>query len=311
VNINVSIIICCYNGAARIRCTIDHLAKQVPGYLNFEVILVDNNSSDDTTKVANEKWEELLSPFPLRVIEEKQSGLSHARKAGVLAAFGEVIIFCDDDNWLAENYLTEAYNLIKSNDSIFGVCGYCEPVADVILPNWFAEYSQIYACGLPQIKDEITRELHTLRGAGMAIRSDVIQDLYASGVVHFSSDRKGQSLSSGGDDEISLWLRTLGGKLLYSENLKLKHFMEQSRLNVDYRNRLEAGIRMSTKSLKRSTRIMSKSIQKINKRDCINIFRFNDDGYISRLKFGFYGKNNIYKTNMLKLQELKLKYSVK
>ena len=310
-NINVSIIICCHNSATRVKSTLDYLAKQEQEYLNLEVILVDNNSSDDTIEVANEKWKELLTPFPLRVIKEKQLGLSNARKTGVLTALGEIIIFCDDDNWLSENYLSEAYNLLNSNKSIFGVCGYCEPVAKVNLPNWFEEYSQIYACGAPQIEDEMSKELYTLRGAGMAVRSDVIKDLYNSGIVHFSSDRKGQSLSSGGDDEISFWLRALGGKLLYSENLKLKHFMEESRMNVEYRNRLEAGIKMSTKSLRSSVRIMTKSIQKVNKRDCINLFRFNDDGYIARLKFGFYGKNNPYQTNMLKLESLKFKYSLK
>jgi glycosyltransferase involved in cell wall biosynthesis len=308
---DVSIIICCYNSASRLTQTLEHLAKQKLSGLKCELLLVDNNCSDSTVELATSVWAENEIPFLLRIVEESNPGLSNARKAGVVASAGEVIIFCDDDNWLSENYLREAYNLIKSDKSIFGVCGFCDPVSDIYLPKWFEEYSEIYACGLPQIKDNESKELITLRGAAMALNGDVIRDLYFAGMIHFNSGRKGKSLASGEDDEISFWLRTLGGKILYSENLKLQHFMEESRLNVEYRNRLEEGIRMSNKSLRRSVRIMTKSIQKINKRDYINLFRFNDDGYISRLKFGLFGKNNVYKTNMLKLESLKLKYSSK
>jgi glycosyltransferase involved in cell wall biosynthesis len=308
---DVSIIVCCYNSAQRLTPTLELLAKQNLYGMNCELLLIDNNSSDHTVEVALKVWAENNPAFPLKVFKEIKPGLSNARRAGVLASSGKVIIFCDDDNWLSENYLSEACNLIKSDKSIFGVCGFCEPVADINLPRWFEEYSEIYACGLPQIKDNEPKELITLRGAAMALKGDVIRDLYFAGMIHFNSGRNGKSLASGEDDEISFWLRTLGGKLVFSANLKFKHFMEESRLNVDYRNRLEAGIRRSTKSLRRSVRIMTKSIQKINKRDYINLFRFNDDGYIARLKFGFYGKNNPYQTNMLKLESLKLKYSDK
>jgi glycosyltransferase involved in cell wall biosynthesis len=99
-NINVSIIICCYNSESRISSTLEHIAKQKIENLQLEVILVDNNSNDNTAKVAIEVWSKLGNPFSLSILKEPTPGLSYARKKGVSSANGEIIIFCDDDKIL-------------------------------------------------------------------------------------------------------------------------------------------------------------------------------------------------------------------
>ena len=87
-------IICCYNSATRLPQTLKHLAEQqVPQDLNWEVIVVDNNSTDHTAEVAKDLWVQYGSPVNLKVVPEWNPGLSNARKKGVYEAKGEIIMF--------------------------------------------------------------------------------------------------------------------------------------------------------------------------------------------------------------------------
>ena len=78
----VSVVICCYNSEARIIPTLQHLAKQeCPTDLAWEVILVNNNSSDDTVAVAKKYWEADPNNVHLIVVNEERPGLSFAERA--------------------------------------------------------------------------------------------------------------------------------------------------------------------------------------------------------------------------------------
>src|SRR5688500_17791752 len=94
----LSVVICCYNSAERLPQTLRHLAiqKYSPG-LNWEVIIVDNNSLDATADVARKEWAQYSTRVPLKVVTERDPGLSAARSKGVSSASFEFIVFCDDD----------------------------------------------------------------------------------------------------------------------------------------------------------------------------------------------------------------------
>src|ERR1700760_2539990 len=88
----VSCIVCTYNGAARIPPVLDCLARQIlSDNVSFEIVLVDNASTDGTAVVAQKHWDSLGAPAPLAVISEPRAGLIHARKAGIQAARYEIL----------------------------------------------------------------------------------------------------------------------------------------------------------------------------------------------------------------------------
>ncbi len=282
---DISVIICCYNSVHRLKPTLVHLAKQKLDGLICELILVDNNCTDNTVEVAKKVWSDNDSPFPLTILDERNPGLSNARKIGVLAAKGEIIVFCDDDNWLDENYLKMAFDLFKKDNRIFGACGFCQPVAEIPLPDWFEKYSSFYACGLPQIEND---ELLTLRGAGMVVQSQILKAIYMEGIRHFTTGRKGANLTSGEDDEISFWLKCIGGKVVYCEKLRLKHFMEEHRLTLAYRFELVNGIFKSINELRYFLNILKFALRDKRKLDLIMIFSSGSKGVSARLKLGFW-----------------------
>src|ERR1051325_2688261 len=82
-----------YNRADFLRQTLAGIALQVfPG--EFEVLVIDNNSTDHTRAVVAEFAD--AHPAPRHVLETKQ-GLDHARNRAIAEARGEIIVFADDD----------------------------------------------------------------------------------------------------------------------------------------------------------------------------------------------------------------------
>lgn len=235
-------VICCYNSAARIVPTLTHLAGQELGHLSCEVVLVDNNCSDGSASVAEKTWQELGSPYPLILVDEPKAGLSYARKAGVSAAAGAIIIFCDDDNWLSPGYLHEVAKLFRKYPRVGALGGYGIARSDAALPDWFSAFQHGYAVGKPNLKTGLLPSGRYLTGAGLAVRRFLFLRLFDQ----FSSlltDRTGNELSSGGDTEICLRVLLAGYSLYYSNDLHFTHYIPQSRLTLEYRDKLFQGFK--------------------------------------------------------------------
>jgi glycosyltransferase involved in cell wall biosynthesis len=112
----ISVIICCYNSSLRLPKTLEYLSNQATGNLfPWEIILVDNNSSDNTSVIATNFWASLDIDVPLIIVEESKPGLIYARNTGINKANYDFLIFCDDDNWLNKNYLCNVYKILNNN----------------------------------------------------------------------------------------------------------------------------------------------------------------------------------------------------
>tara|TARA_B110001469_G_scaffold117373_1_gene123294 strand:- start:12350 stop:13402 length:1053 start_codon:yes stop_codon:yes gene_type:complete len=238
----ISVVICCYNSEPRIGRTLESLlAQQFKNAVGWEVVLVDNNCADQTIEVAQAVWES--AAVPLRIVQECIPGLSAARDRGVAESAGEYILFCDDDNWLASDYLQRAFAFMEASSAYAAIGGWGDVVSDpdVSIPDWFKRFETKYACG----KTNAEGDVDTLVGAGMFIRKQALLDLQRSSFKSLLSDRKGEALSSGGDLELCLALRLSGLKLYFSEALYFKHYMPEGRLTEDYLIRMCHGHALS------------------------------------------------------------------
>jgi glycosyltransferase involved in cell wall biosynthesis len=240
---DVSVIICCYNSSARIKTTLKHLALQVLEGLKCEVILIDNCCTDNTVEVAINSWEEFGNPFPLVIQNENDPGLSNARKTGLSHSRSEIILFCDDDNWLNSNYVGLAYFLINSDKDIGMVGGKGIPAAEVKIPNWVKEVPSRFACGEQANYSGILTDRNWLYGAGLCLKKSILLEIYSSGFRSFLIDRVGEELSSGGDVELCQWFVLVNKKLYYSDELVFKHYLPTERLTEDYFLKLQLGIK--------------------------------------------------------------------
>ena len=242
-SLHISVIICCYNSAERIEPTLEHLSKQsIDKNISWEVILVDNKSTDNIKEISKEIWNKTGSEVELIIVEELHSGLANARNKGIQSARGEILIFCDDDNWLDEEYLQIAYDIMKDDSSLGMLGGIGEEIIEGDKPFWFDRIKSSYAIGPQSDKDgDITFRKGYVYGAGAVIRKSVLKGIYSKGFVNQLTDRVGKTLVSGGDNEIGYMIAFSGFKIYYSSKLKFKHFVPQSRLTVDYVSKLVKG----------------------------------------------------------------------
>ncbi|HMG81446.1 MAG TPA: glycosyltransferase [Ferruginibacter sp.] len=240
----VSVIICCYNSADRLKQTLAHLAKQrVDKEIKWEVIVVDNNSTDNTTAEAQRIWNSFQKDISFTIVQEPQAGLSFARHKGVKKSAFEFVIFCDDDNWLEEDYISIAYNFLRSNERYAAVGGQSTAVFEVGVtePEWFQEYKSGYAVGQQAEEGDVTKKGYVW-GAGIAFRRSLYYTVMNNLFPSLLTDRKGNELSSGGDCEICLRFIIIGYKIYNTNKLKLEHFISSNRLTIEYREKLGKGL---------------------------------------------------------------------
>ena len=109
---NITVVLCTYNRCQSLAKTLESLAKsRAPDHLEWEVLVVDNNSSDQTRETVDEFSHRYAGRF--RYLFEGQQGKSRALNAGIRAAQGEILLFTDDDVIVGENWLP---NLAASLD---------------------------------------------------------------------------------------------------------------------------------------------------------------------------------------------------
>lgn len=124
---DISVVLATYNRAASLRVTLESFSSLVsPADLTWELLVVDNNSTDATRDVVESFAG--TAGFPTRYIFEKEQGKSIALNAGVAQARGEIIAFTDDDVLIHQDWLA---NLKRTFDEVD-----CSAVAGKVIPRW-------------------------------------------------------------------------------------------------------------------------------------------------------------------------------
>lgn len=239
----VSVVVCCHNSSALLPETLKHICSQKTAEsIEWEVLIIDNDSSDNTYEISESLLEKYECPVKYKILKQPELGLSFARKMGLDNSQYEYILFCDDDNWLAENYISAGFSILESDEKIGALGGESEAVTEVPKPDWFEKYRKNYSVGKQSDHEgDISDTYGVLWGAGMFLRKSAMADLYKNGFNSILTDRRGKLLSSGGDIEKCFALRLAGWKIWYDERLKLKHFITGERLKWDYLRKLNRG----------------------------------------------------------------------
>ena len=136
--IELSIIVCTRNRAKQLATLIQCLGSQKNiEKLNWEIVIVDNNSNDNTKEVAYAFCEG--SNLKIRYIFESKIGLSYARNAGISISKGKYILFLDDDVLIPQEFISNALFALQEFDE-FDIFGFR------VLPDW--EVKQVTNHGL-------------------------------------------------------------------------------------------------------------------------------------------------------------------
>ncbi|MDH3602392.1 MAG: glycosyltransferase, partial [Candidatus Tectomicrobia bacterium] len=159
---DISVVVCSYNGSRTIRDTFESLAHL--DYPAFEVIVVDDGSTDATADIARE--------YGFQLISTEHQGLSHARNVGVQAARGEIVAYLDDDAYADPHWLTYLALTFLHTDHV-GVGGpNLPPPHDGPLAACVAN-----APGCPTHVLLSDREAEHIPGCNMAFRKTALQSI--------------------------------------------------------------------------------------------------------------------------------------
>jgi glycosyltransferase involved in cell wall biosynthesis len=240
----VSVIVCCYNSRERLPATLQHLLnQQVPFEFAWEIIVVDNASSDQTREIALSFKSLFEEKCAFSVVSEAVPGLTNARKTGINQARFDHILFCDDDNWLCERYMWECFSAIQKDPQIGACGGRGIPVFETEEPVWFNDFQRPFAVGKAAARTGfLEQKSGFITGAGMFLNRKAWNNLIEAGFESILSDRKGNDLSSGGDLEICFALRLAGYQIYYLDEVYFEHYIPKERLSIRYLTRLHEGI---------------------------------------------------------------------
>lgn len=137
----ISVIIPVYNSEKYLRKTLESLLNQT--MKSFEVIMVNDGSSDSSLDIMNEYREKYIMS---RIINIKNSGASAARNIGIEYAQGEYLSFIDSDDFISPIFLERLYDIISKNNADIACCNYYSyyPEKNISIPDIFSMPSGIY-----------------------------------------------------------------------------------------------------------------------------------------------------------------------
>jgi GT2 family glycosyltransferase len=233
----ISVVICCHNSASLLRTTLAHLMIQESPTAPWEVLLVDNGSTDATAEVARSYWQS--GPAPLRIVEESRVGLRHARERSLAEAQYGLLAFVDDDNWVAGNWVRTVCEIMCSEPRLGAVGSIRTPTYEAPPPAWFDDYHSPYAVLTDHELEHLEQPPEYLAGAGLCVRKAAWQELVQNGYEFQLTGRKGKKLQGGEDAELTMALRLSGWQLRIDPRLRLQHFMPGQRLQWTYLRRLQ------------------------------------------------------------------------
>lgn len=237
---DLSVVICTWNRSKTLPGVLASLEKcVVPPAIQWEVVIVDNNSTDDTRNVCQAFVNK--HPGTFRYIFEARQGKSFAQNTGIQNASGEIIALTDDDVAVDSNWIAELHKAFLEHD--------CAGIGGRIIPRW--------TCPKPDWLGLDTRWHHPAYGAIVRFEkgdSPFVLDVTAVGANlafrrsvfakhgFFRTDLSGNhadhrrlgDLLGGEDTEYCRRIMNAGEKIVYAPRAVVHHPAEANRVNKKY-----------------------------------------------------------------------------
>ena len=234
-NLDFTVAIPTYNGGSRLPKVMDLLLHQTGvANLNWEIIIIDNNSKDDTNKVIESYKKFSNQNFSLRYFLEKQQGIAFARMRAINEARGEFIAFIDDDNFPANDWVLQSYIFGKEHPQAGAWSGQIHGDFEVSPPEDFTRIQAFLAIrehGLqPYLFD--ADNLRLPPGAALVVRKQAWCESVPKELVF--KGRLSKLMVSGDDTEALLYLHKAGWEIWYNPAMHINHQIPHWRLEKDY-----------------------------------------------------------------------------
>lgn len=244
--IKLSVLVCTHNPRMDyLERTLVGLKSQSLSQESWELIVIDNASVREVATLVDLSWHRNG-----RVVRENQLGLTYARHKAIDEAAANVFVFVDDDNVLHEDYLKIAWEMMSHHSNLGAIGGSCIGEYESELPTWFQPYQ--WMIGVREVDKAVWCNWPNSDacpiGAGMVIRKEVathyIQNAHKQS-GRMSLGRKGDSLMSGEDIDMSYCSFDLNMGIGVFPELKLRHLIPPKRVEIQYVSKLARSMVLS------------------------------------------------------------------
>jgi glycosyltransferase involved in cell wall biosynthesis len=242
----LSVIVCTYNPNPEVfqRCMAS-VQSALESVEDAEVIVVDNDSSAPVEGIHRR------FPRPVcqtRFVREEKRGLTSARLRGIRESKGDLMVFVDDDNFVRLDFFAQGLRISQEHPFVGAFSGQIHLMFEKEPAQWTIPYHGMLVKRV--FKVDLWSNLPTLDetmpcGAGLFVRKAVAHHyvwLHDTGKRRIQLDRSGDSLFSGGDNDLAACACDIGLGVGLFHDLVTDHYIPAHRLEKTYLLRLMQGI---------------------------------------------------------------------
>ncbi len=242
--IKLSLIITTYNRAEQLKTALLSLCAQDAAANQWELIVVNNNSADNTDDVVGQIIDG-CKDLNIKLVHETKQGLSHARNCGVSSSVGDVVVFVDDDEYFVESFISSYINFFDSHPEVSVAGGGCEPryEGEGGRPDWMSpivEQPIAFPLDLGGV-DRVFPRGRIPGGGNLALRRRVIE----GELFNPELGRRGEQLLGGEEVELLKRFARSGEQIWWVAGARMFHVIPDSKLELSYLKRLWFNIGVS------------------------------------------------------------------
>ena len=236
----LSVVVCTYNREKYMIKNLNSFVNQTLPFANFEVVIVNNNSPDNTDEICTT----FISKHPeinITYVIEKNQGHTFARNRGIKESKANLIAFIDDDAFVRPEYCENIVSFFKENPKVDVIGGKIIPVYESGQePKWMTPY--LLTLMAAQDYGNKVIEFNPRKfpiGANMIYRSSVFDKI---GIFNTELGRRGDGLEGGDEKDVIHRLRQIGGVIYYVPDVVVDHIIGEYREKMDYIKAMGVGV---------------------------------------------------------------------
>lgn len=242
-NFRFSVVFCTYNREKYIFQALESVANQDYSKEKYEIVLVNNNSTDKTEEICCE-FQAKYPDVHFHYCVEKEQGLSHARNRGILESKGELLVYVDDDATVFPGYLRSYDNFFNAYPEEIAAGGPIIPHYETTPPTWLSHYTKALLTGYLYNGEKIKPFNNgKFPGGGNACYKKSVFETF--GMFNPELGRKGSGLIGAEEKDFFNRLFNAGKKVWYVPQAGIYHIIPASKLTEKYLKRLSYSIGVS------------------------------------------------------------------
>jgi glycosyltransferase involved in cell wall biosynthesis len=221
----LSIIICTYNRSELLGNCLESLVNQTADHALFEIVIINNNSTDNTVTIVNQFSEN----NNIRLLQEKKQGLGHARNRGWQEARGSYVAYIDDDARAHKDWISEMYQFTLRHPEIQAFGGPYFPFSIVEIPDWMP-----LGFGRNYLGDEerpINEKREWISGSNMIFTKSLLEKM---GGFRTDIGMRGSKISYGEETFLFRKIINTDEQIFYVPTMQVDHLIAEYKMQVGW-----------------------------------------------------------------------------